>query len=40
VIVPDADKPVFHVQAEAETEQHAVALAERYAEMIRAFEEA
>jgi mannose-1-phosphate guanylyltransferase / phosphomannomutase len=40
VIVPDADKPVFHVQAEAETEQHAVALAERYAEMIRSFEDA
>jgi mannose-1-phosphate guanylyltransferase/phosphomannomutase len=40
VIVPDADKPVFHVQAEAETEQHAVALAERYAEMIRTYEEA
>ena len=38
VIVPDADKPVFHVQAEAETQQHAAALAERYAEMIRSYE--
>lgn len=40
VIVPDADKPLFHVQAEAQTEQHAAALAERYAEMIRSFEDA
>ncbi len=40
VIVPDAEKPVFHVQAEAESDQHALALAERYAEIIRTFQEA
>jgi hypothetical protein len=38
--VPDAEKPVFHVQAEAESDQHALALAERYAEIIRTFQEA
>ncbi len=40
VIVPDADKPIFHVQAEAQSEQHAAALAERYAELIRSYQEA
>ena len=40
VIVPDADKPLFHVQAESQSEQHATALAERYADLIRSYQEA
>ncbi|MCL4544576.1 MAG: sugar phosphate nucleotidyltransferase [Chloroflexi bacterium] len=39
VIVPDADKPIFHVQAEAQSPQHAAVLAERYADLIRSFRE-
>ncbi|MCL5947515.1 MAG: sugar phosphate nucleotidyltransferase [Chloroflexi bacterium] len=39
VIVPDADKPLFHVQAEAQSPQHAAALAEHYVDMIRTYGE-
>jgi mannose-1-phosphate guanylyltransferase/phosphomannomutase len=35
LILPDADKPFFHVDAEADTEAEARALVERYHEMIK-----
>jgi mannose-1-phosphate guanylyltransferase/phosphomannomutase len=35
LVLPDADKPFFHVDAEADTEAEARALVERYHEMIK-----
>jgi mannose-1-phosphate guanylyltransferase / phosphomannomutase len=35
LILPDPFRPVFHVHAESSTHDHAVALAEKYAELVR-----
>lgn len=40
VIVPDADKPIFHVHAEATSAEHAQALAGRYADLVRSLQTA
>jgi phosphomannomutase len=38
-VVPDGDRPLFHVTAEAPTEAAARKLAQTYIEMIRSWQE-
>jgi len=38
VIVPDSDKPTFHVHAESSSAEHAQSLAHRYADMVQSFQ--
>ena len=39
IVVPDGDRPLFHVNAEAPTEEQAHELAQRYIDMIRSWQE-
>ena len=39
IVVPDGDRPLFHVNAEAATEEQAHELAQRYIDMIRSWQE-
>ncbi len=40
VIVPDSDKPIFHVHAESSSVEQAEALASRYADLVRSYQTA
>jgi mannose-1-phosphate guanylyltransferase/phosphomannomutase len=35
LVLPDPFRPVFHVHAESTSQEHAAALAEKYAEVVR-----
>jgi mannose-1-phosphate guanylyltransferase/phosphomannomutase len=39
IVVPDGDRPLFHVNAEAPTETEAKALSQRYIDLIRSWQE-
>ncbi len=39
IVVPDGDRPIFHVNAEAPTEQEARRLTQHYADMIRSWQD-
>ena len=38
LVLPDADRPVFHVHAESRSPDHAAALVQRYVELVKAIE--
>jgi phosphomannomutase len=37
-VLPDPDRPLFHVYAESSSPEHATALAEKYVELVRRLE--
>jgi mannose-1-phosphate guanylyltransferase/phosphomannomutase len=38
LVLPDPDRPLFHVYAESSSPEHAAALAEKYVELVRRLE--